>query len=64
LKPVTVPKIVLVGQFGDMRGGQQVELKWDPLECAAPQACASLFGPFADLVKESKPILGEEDLAQ
>ena len=64
LKPVTVPKVVLVGQFGDMRGGQQVELKWDPLECTARKGCASLFGPFADLVKESKPNLGEEDLAQ
>jgi hypothetical protein len=64
LKPVTVPKVVLVGQFGDMRGGQQVELKWDPLECTARQACASLFEPFADLVKESKPNLGEEDLAR
>jgi hypothetical protein len=64
LKPVTVPKVVLVGQFGDLRGGQQVELKWDQLECTARQACASLFEPFADLVKESKPNVGEEDLAQ
>ena len=63
LKPVTVPKIVLVGQFGDLRGGP-VELKWDPLDCTARQACASLFEPFADLVKESNPTLKEEDLAQ
>jgi hypothetical protein len=64
LKPVTVPKVVLVSQFGDLRGGEQVELKWDPLECSARKACASLFEPFADLVKESKPTLGEEDFAQ
>jgi hypothetical protein len=64
LKPVTVPKVVLVSQFGDIRGGQQMELKWDPLECTPRQACASLFDPFADLVKESKPKLGEEELLQ
>jgi hypothetical protein len=64
LKPVTVPKVVLVGQFGNLRRGEQVELKWDPLDCTARQACASLFEPFADLVKQSSPILGEEDLQQ
>jgi hypothetical protein len=64
LKPVTVPKVVLVKQFGVLRGSEQVELKWDPLECTARQACAALFDPFADLVKESRPNLGEEDLAQ
>ena len=64
LKPVTVPKVVLVGQFGDDRGGEQVELKWDPLDCTARPACASLFDPFADLVKESPPSLSEEDLAR
>jgi hypothetical protein len=64
LKPVTVPKVVLVGQFGDYRGGEQVELKWDPLDCTARPACASLFDPFADLVKESPPSLSEEDLAR
>jgi hypothetical protein len=64
LKPVTVPKVVLVRQFGDIRGGQQVELKWDPLECTPRQSCTALFDQFADLIKESKPILGEEELAQ
>jgi hypothetical protein len=64
LKPVTVPKVVLIDQFGDVRGGEQVRLKWDSLNCAIPRACAPLFGPFADLVKEMKPKLGEEDLAQ
>jgi len=64
LKPVTVPKVVLVGQFGNIRGPEQVELKWDPLECTARQACAALFDPFADLVKESRPKLDEEDLVQ
>jgi hypothetical protein len=64
LKPVTVPKVVLVGQFGDFRGGERVDLKWDPLDCTARPACASLFEPFADLVKQSSPILGQEDLLQ
>jgi hypothetical protein len=64
LKPVTVPKVVLVEQFGAVRGGEQIKLKWDSLDCATPGACAPLFGPFADLVKEIKPELGEEDLAQ
>lgn len=64
LKPVTVPKVVLIEQFGDVRGGAQVKLKWDPLDCPTPRGCAPLFGPFADLVKEMKPKLGEEDLAQ
>jgi hypothetical protein len=63
LKPVTIPKIVIVSQFGDLRGGP-VELKWTPLDCTMRQACATLFEPFADLVKESKPTLREEDLAQ
>jgi hypothetical protein len=64
LKPVTVPKVVLVGQFGNIRGGDQVKLKWDPLDCATPQTCASLFDPFAELVKKSEPHLSAEDLAQ
>jgi hypothetical protein len=64
LKPITIPKVILVGQFGGLRGGEQVELKWDPLDCTAGKACGSIFEPFADLVKESKPILAEEDLAQ
>jgi hypothetical protein len=64
VKPVTVPKVVLVGQFGNLRGPEQIELKWDPLECTARPACASLFDPFADLVKQSSPTLGEEDLGQ
>jgi hypothetical protein len=64
LKPVTVPQVVLVSQFGDLRGSQQFELKWDPLECASRQACAALFDPFADLMKQTKPTLSEEDLAQ
>ena len=44
--------------------GEKVALKWDPLECASRQACAVLFDPFADLMKETKPTLSEEDLAQ
>jgi len=64
LRPVTVPKVVLVGQFGDVRGGEQVKLKWDPLDCDTRQTCAPLFNPFAELVKESEPHLSAEDLAQ
>jgi hypothetical protein len=64
LKPVTVPKVVLVSQFGNLRGVEQVELKWDSLECTARQACASLFEPFAELVKQSAPTLNEQELAQ
>jgi hypothetical protein len=64
LKPVTVPKVVLVSQFENFRGREHVELKWDPLDCTVRPACASLFGPFADLVKASPPVLGEEDLTQ
>jgi hypothetical protein len=64
LKPVTVPKVVLVSQFGNLRGVEQVELKWDPLECTARPTCASLFEPFADLVKQSNPMLSDQDLAQ
>jgi hypothetical protein len=64
LKPVTVPKVVLVGQFGNLRGGEQVKLKWEPLDCTARPSCASLFEPFADLVKESRPTLGADDLTQ
>ena len=64
LKPVTVPKVVLVGQFRDLRGGEQVQLKWDPLDCATGQTCAPLFNPFAELVKESEPHLSPEDLAR
>jgi hypothetical protein len=63
LKPVTVSKVVLVEQFGPVRGAP-VKLKWASLDCANPRACTPLFGPFSDLVKEMKPELGEEDLAQ
>jgi hypothetical protein len=43
---------------------RQVRLKWDPLDCATRQGCDSLFGPFADLMKQSKPSLSPEDLAR
>jgi hypothetical protein len=64
LKPVTVPKVVLIGQFGNLMGGKEVQLKWDPLDCATRQACAPLFDPFADLLKESKPMLRYEDILE
>ena len=64
IRPVTIPKVVLVSQFGNIRGGNQVKLKWDPLDCATRQTCASLFDPFAELVKDSKPKLSPKELAQ
>jgi hypothetical protein len=35
---------------------------WPPMR--KEKLAAALFDPCADLIKESKPILGEEDLAQ
>jgi hypothetical protein len=64
LKPVTVPKVVLVSQFDTLRSGQEVELKWEPLDCQQPTTCTVLFGPFADLLKASQPALSSEELLQ
>jgi hypothetical protein len=63
VRPVTVPKVVLVSTF-DLRGAESAELKWEPVDCSAGQSCAAQFDAFADLVKAYAPKLGAEDLEQ
>ena len=61
VRPVTVPKIVLVSTF-DLRGAESAELKWEPVDCSAGQSCSQQFDAFADLVKAYTPTLRPEDL--
>jgi hypothetical protein len=61
LRPVTVPKVVLVSNF-DLRGSETAELKWEPVGCNAGDSCTGEFDAFADLVKAYTPTLGPEDL--
>ena len=62
LKPVTVPKVVLVSQLKGLRAPGDAELKWDPLECASAEACKQLFETFVDLLKQSAPTLDHAEL--
>ena len=61
VRPVTVPKVVLVSGF-DLRGSESAELKWEPVGCNAGQSCTAEFDAFADLVKAYKPTLSSEEL--
>ena len=61
LRPVTVPKVVLVGKF-DLRGSETAELKWEPVGCNAGESCTGEFDAFADLVKAYTPTLSSDDL--
>jgi hypothetical protein len=61
VKPVTVPKVVLVSTF-DLRGPESAQLKWEPVDCSAGHSCAAEFDAFADLVKAYTPKLSAEDL--
>ena len=61
VRPVTVPKVVLVSTF-DLRGAESAELKWEPVDCSAGQSCSQQFDAFADLVKSYPPTLSPEDL--
>jgi hypothetical protein len=63
IRPVTVPKVVLVSTF-DLRGAGSAELKWEPVDCSDGQECAEKFDAFADLVKAFAPKLSAEDLAR
>jgi hypothetical protein len=61
VRPVTVPKVVLVSTF-DLRGAESAELKWEPVDCSAGQSCSQEFDAFADLMKAYPPTLNPEDL--
>jgi hypothetical protein len=61
VRPVTVPKVVLVSTF-DLRGSESAELKWEPVGCSAGQPCTGEFDAFTDLVKAYPPALSSEDL--
>jgi hypothetical protein len=63
VRPVTVPKVVLVSTF-DLRGAESAELKWEPIDCSDGQSCVAQFDAFADLVKTFTPKLSVEDLEQ
>jgi hypothetical protein len=65
VRPVTVPKVVLVNDF-DLRGAESAELKWEPVDCGVgqTQSCAARFDEFAELVKTYAPKLDTEDLEQ
>jgi hypothetical protein len=63
VRPVTVPKVVMVNSF-DLRGGDGAQLKWEPVDCSGGPACAQQFDAFADLVKAHPPKLSAEELEQ
>jgi hypothetical protein len=62
VKPVTIPKVVLVTQLNALRGSNDVELQWDPLDCSNADTCKQLFAPFVDLLKASEPTLDRGEL--
>jgi hypothetical protein len=62
VKPVTVPSVVLAKQFDQLRGANDLDLKWNPLECENAQSCKRLFDPFAELLKASKPKFDPSEL--
>jgi hypothetical protein len=61
VRPVTVPSIVPINAF-DLRSSSDVGLKWEPVDCAASQACAARFAAFSDLSKQFSPALSPEEL--
>jgi hypothetical protein len=63
VRPVTVPRVVLVSTF-DLRGGENAELKWEPIDCRDGRSCAAQFDAFTDLVKAFAPRLSADDLEQ
>jgi hypothetical protein len=63
VRPVTVPKVVMVSSF-NLRGGQSAELKWEPVSCSSLQPCAPQLDLFADLAKAYSPKLNADDLEQ
>jgi hypothetical protein len=60
LKPVTVPKVVVAPP--DVRGKGKTQLEWESSDCTSPDACKTLFDPFADLLKSRRPELSADDL--
>ena len=60
LRPVTVPKVVLVSTF-DLRGAESAELKWEPVDCSAGQSCSQQSDAFADVVKAYPLTLSPKD---
>jgi hypothetical protein len=63
MKPVTVPKVVKLYSFNDVRGSEEEpKVKWAAVECRASEGCTQQFSPFADLVRSAAPPLSPEEL--
>jgi hypothetical protein len=63
MKPVTIPKVVKLYSFNDVRGyEEEPKVKWLPVACRADEGCSQQFGPFADLVRSASPPLSPEEL--
>jgi hypothetical protein len=61
VRPVTVPSVVPVTAF-ELRGSNEVGLKWQAVDCSGSQACAARFAAFSDLAKLFIPALSVEEL--
>ena len=62
MKPVTVPKVVKLYSFNDVRGSEEeAKVKWLPVDCHASEGCTQQFSPFADLVRSAAPPLSPEE---
>jgi hypothetical protein len=63
MKPVTIPRVVKLYSFNDVRGyEEEAKLKWLPVECEGVQGCSQQFRSFADLVRDAAPTLTTEEL--
>jgi hypothetical protein len=63
MKPVTIPKVVKLYSFNDVRGyEEEPKVKWVPVECRVSQGCSQQFSPFADLVRSAAPPLSTEEV--
>ena len=63
MKPVTVPKLVTVASFKNLRGTEEEEKReWLPVKCQEADGCARDFSTFADKVRAAVPLLAEQEL--
>jgi hypothetical protein len=60
MKPMTVPKVIAVSDFKNIRG--EADIAWLPLECSKPKDCYAEFIPFAHLVGAFHPAFMSSEL--
>lgn len=64
LKPVTVPNVVKLASFDNIRGAPEYKEKYEPVKCKSVNECRKNFGAFADRVKNVKVDLPPFDILE